>query len=122
MEVEARPFLIGDDEKLGSLMYARRSKKESRLRSWALAIMTHGFVALLVLLAMIVSPMAGFMSRHELWNGKARPTLYCMFKGWPLSFDSLTDQVLSTFGTCYQVYHRPSASGLLVQPFILRAS
>lgn len=85
MEVEAQPLLIEEDEKLGSLMYAQRPKKDSRLRSWVVAILTHGFVALLVLLAVIFSPVAGFIPYHELSNAKARPTLYCMFERRPLS-------------------------------------
>lgn len=80
MEVEAQPLLIEDDEKLGSLMYAQRSKQASRLPSWAVAIMTHGLVALLVLFAVVFFPLAGSISCHKLGNARARPTLYCMFR------------------------------------------
>lgn len=84
MEVEAQPLLIDDDEKLGSLMHTQRSRiKGSRLRSWAVPIMTHGLVALLVLLAVLFSPLAGSISYHELWNAKARPSLYCRFEDGP---------------------------------------
>ena len=84
MEVEAEPLLIDDDEKLGSLVHTRRSRtKGSRLRSWAVPIMTHGLVALLVFLAVVFSPLAGIMSYHELWNGKARTSLYCRFEYGP---------------------------------------
>ena len=81
MAVEAQPLLINDDEKFGSLMHTERSRtKGSRLRSWAVPIVTHGLVALLVLLAVGFSPLAGFISYHELWNVKARPSLYCIFE------------------------------------------
>ena len=102
MEIEAHPLLHEDDKKAGSLD-AQRSKKDSRLRSWAVAIMTHGLVALLVLLAVIITPTAGFVSYHDLWNAKVRSKLYCTFAGWPfrLNFHS---SILSTSRTCHQVY------------------
>lgn len=77
METEAQPLLLEDDEKPDKLMYPQRSKKISRLRSWAVLITTHGVVALLVLLAVTLSPMADLVSHRELWNARARPTIYC---------------------------------------------
>lgn len=80
MEIEAERLLIEEDEKLGSLMYAQRSKKKSRLRSWVIAITTHSIVALVVLFAVAFSSKAG-IHHHKLWNAEYRPELYSMFDG-----------------------------------------
>ena len=81
MAVEALPLLIDDDEKIGDLIYTERSRsKGSRPQSWAVPIMTHGLVALLVLLAVVFSPLAGFIPHHKLLNVNARPSLYCRFE------------------------------------------
>ena len=82
MEVEEQPLLIDDDEKLSRSMQTHCSRtKGSRLRSWALPMITHGLVALLVLLAVIFSPLASLTSFHELWKDKTKPSLHCMFEG-----------------------------------------
>lgn len=83
MEVEAQPLLIEDNEKLGSLIYAEPIKMDSRLRSWAVPITTHSFVALLVLIAVVFSPIPDLFAHQELRHTEFRPTLYCMLKRWP---------------------------------------
>ena len=81
MEIEAEPLLCNDDQKLGNSIHTQRlSTKGSRLWSWAVPLMTHGLVALLVLFAVSFSLLAGLLSHHELQSAKARPSLYCAFE------------------------------------------
>ena len=79
MEVESQPLLLEYDEKLGSFMYAQRPKKNSRLRSWAMAITTHSIVAVVVLFA-VASFSKADCHRQKLCNAESRPELYCMFE------------------------------------------
>jgi len=84
MEIEAQTLLL-EDEKLGISNFAQQSSKRARFWSWAVPATTHSVVALLVLLAVTFTPMAGFLSNREQHIAETRPTLYCKFKYWPLN-------------------------------------
>ena len=76
-EIEAQPLLI-EDEKLSRTMDIKHSKKPSRLRSWAMTVMTHTIVALLVVMAVVPSLKSECLSPTNIKKSGAQSTLYCM--------------------------------------------
>ena len=79
MEVEAEPLLVDGNEKLDSPTHPPRLKQYSHTRSWAKAIATHTFIAILVLTLAISIPLPDFISPCRLRTTRAQPSLYCMF-------------------------------------------
>ncbi|KAL6714952.1 hypothetical protein ACLMJK_007212 [Lecanora helva] len=77
MDIEERPLLFEDDEKLGNdLVQAHSPKKRSRAQSWAIAVATHGLVGLLVFVAVVFSPLAHFLPYTQPRSTRTQPTLY----------------------------------------------